>query len=90
MRLTALTRSCVTRSTAAPDGSFGTDTEAPRPGTAATTNSHWEPPTDGTAYIGLAYALRQYPNSTEFVYLRRLDRYDRRPVGDTQGKRRRR
>jgi hypothetical protein len=42
-----------------------------RPGTAG---SQWEPPTDGTAYIGLAYALRQYPNSTEFVYLRRLDR----------------
>ncbi|KAK3247052.1 hypothetical protein CYMTET_43439 [Cymbomonas tetramitiformis] len=35
---------------------------------------NWEPPSDGTAYIGLAYALRQYPNSTEFVYLRRLDK----------------
>lgn len=35
----------------------------------------WEPPVDGTAYIGLAYALRQYPNSTEFVYLRRLDKH---------------
>jgi len=54
------------------DGSFGTDPAAQsRPGTAG---SQWEPPTDGTAYIGLAYALRQYPNSTEFVYLRRLDR----------------
>ena len=27
----------------------------------------------GSAYIGLMYALRQYPDSTEFVYLRRLD-----------------
>jgi len=44
------------------------------PQTAKTTASQWEPPSDGTAYIGLAYALRQYPNSTEFVYLRRLDK----------------
>jgi hypothetical protein len=47
----------------------------PPPTTAKSgTETHWEPPSDGTAYIGLAYALRQYPNSTEFVYLRRLDK----------------
>eukprot|EP00232_Nephroselmis_pyriformis_P011415 CAMPEP_0182884162 /NCGR_PEP_ID=MMETSP0034_2-20130328/18822_1 /TAXON_ID=156128 /ORGANISM="Nephroselmis pyriformis, Strain CCMP717" /LENGTH=443 /DNA_ID=CAMNT_0025017337 /DNA_START=79 /DNA_END=1407 /DNA_ORIENTATION=+ len=52
----------------------GTSSAMMRSGSRLTTGgSEADAWAEGTTYIGLMYTLRQYPNSDEFVYLKRLD-----------------